>query len=50
MRELGITDEKEFEASLKEEEVYLSGLQCEPLEETTEMEYYTRLIHYYDIE
>ncbi|KAK0477167.1 hypothetical protein EDD18DRAFT_1312804 [Armillaria luteobubalina] len=50
MLELGITDEKEFEVSLKEEEAYLSGLQCEPLEKTVKMEYYMRLVHYYDIE
>ncbi|PBK84535.1 hypothetical protein ARMGADRAFT_1037030 [Armillaria gallica] len=47
---LGMTDEKEFEAWLKEEEAYLSGLRCELLEETIEMEYYMRLVHYYDIE
>ncbi|KAK0441211.1 uncharacterized protein EV420DRAFT_1769035 [Desarmillaria tabescens] len=50
MQELGVTDEKEFEAWLSEEEAYLSGLQREPPEETIEMEYYTRLIHYYDVE
>ncbi len=50
MRELGVADEKGFEAWLKEEEMYLSGLQHEPPEETLEMEYFTRLVHYYDIE
>ncbi|KAK0457967.1 uncharacterized protein EV420DRAFT_1270846 [Desarmillaria tabescens] len=50
MQELGVTDEKEFEAWLSEEEAYLSGLQRELPEETIEMEYYTRLIHYYDVE
>ncbi len=50
MRELGITVEKEFKAWLREEETYLSNLQHEPPEETIEMEYYTRLVHDYDIE
>ncbi len=50
MRELGITDEKEFEMWLREKETYLSNLQCEPPEETIEMEYYARLVYYYDIE
>ncbi|KAK0479370.1 hypothetical protein EDD18DRAFT_1312467 [Armillaria luteobubalina] len=47
MLELSITDEKEFEVWLEEEEAYLSGLQHELLEETVEMEYYTRLIEGY---
>ncbi|KAK0209944.1 hypothetical protein IW262DRAFT_1450714 [Armillaria fumosa] len=50
MRELGVADEKEFEAWLREEEVYLSNLRHEPPEETIEMEYFSRLVHYYDIE
>ncbi|KAK0489884.1 hypothetical protein EDD18DRAFT_1311113 [Armillaria luteobubalina] len=50
MRELGVTDEKEFEAWLQEEEDYLSNLQYEPPEETIEMEYFARLVHYYDVE
>ncbi|KAK0228965.1 hypothetical protein IW262DRAFT_1293645 [Armillaria fumosa] len=50
MQELGINDEKVFEVWLREEETYLSNLQCEPLEEMVEMEYYARLVHYYDIE
>ncbi|KAK0477652.1 hypothetical protein IW261DRAFT_1551930 [Armillaria novae-zelandiae] len=41
MCELGIEDEKEFDLWLKE--VYLSGLQREPPEETVEMEYFSRL-------
>ncbi|KAK0435510.1 hypothetical protein EV421DRAFT_1908585 [Armillaria borealis] len=50
MWELGITNEKEFKAWLQEKEVYLSDLQHEPPEETIEIEYYARLVHYYDIE
>ncbi|KAK0499109.1 hypothetical protein EDD18DRAFT_1308436 [Armillaria luteobubalina] len=44
MRELGVEDENEFNLWLKEEEVYLSGLQREPPEETVEMEYFSRLL------
>lgn len=50
MWELGIANENEFEAWLWEEEVYLTNLWHEPPKETTEMEYYARLVHYYDIE
>ncbi|KAK0235419.1 hypothetical protein EDD85DRAFT_922540 [Armillaria nabsnona] len=50
MWELGVADEKEFEAWLREEEVYLTNLWHEPPKKTTEMEYYARLVHYYDIE
>ncbi|KAK0493708.1 hypothetical protein EDD18DRAFT_1310535 [Armillaria luteobubalina] len=50
MWELGVTNEKEFKAWLQEEEDYLSNLQYELPKETIEMEYFARLVHYYDVE
>ncbi|EIW78051.1 hypothetical protein CONPUDRAFT_61867, partial [Coniophora puteana RWD-64-598 SS2] len=43
MQELGVKDENVFEEWLKEERVYLKGLQKEPENETLEMEYWERL-------
>ncbi|KAK0496146.1 hypothetical protein EDD18DRAFT_1309780 [Armillaria luteobubalina] len=50
MRDLGVAHEKEFDSWLKEEATYLSGLQREPPEETVEMEYFARLVHYYALD
>ncbi|KAK0185560.1 hypothetical protein F5146DRAFT_1105686 [Armillaria mellea] len=50
MQELGVTDEKEFEAWLREEEVYLSNLQCEPPNDTHKMEMSQELERVQDLE
>ncbi|KAK0503746.1 hypothetical protein EDD18DRAFT_1305633 [Armillaria luteobubalina] len=50
MHDLGVANKKEFDSWLKEEVTYLSGLQREPPEETVEMEYFARLVHYYALE
>ncbi|KAK0493117.1 hypothetical protein EDD18DRAFT_1310711 [Armillaria luteobubalina] len=50
MHDLGVANEKEFDSWLKEEVTYLSGLQQEAPEETVEMEYFARLVHYYALE
>lgn len=44
MEELDIPNVEVFDQWLVEERVYLQGLTKEPLEETPQMEYYTKLI------
>jgi len=44
MKDLGVADRKELELWRTEEQEYLKGLSKEPISETTEMEYYQRLV------
>lgn len=48
--DLGITGDTIFEEWLAEERVYLEGLKKEPPVETTQMEYYQRLINLWNSE
>lgn len=50
MSDMGIPSTETFHQWLKDEQVYLSGLKKEPLEETLQMEYYKKLVKLGDSE
>jgi hypothetical protein len=50
LEKLGATDAMAVEGWLCEEGAYLRGLSKEPLQETSEMEYYTTLVKFRDSE
>jgi hypothetical protein len=50
MRSLDVSTCNVFETWLKNEKEYLRSMRKEPIEETLEMEYYEKLVQYYDSE
>lgn len=50
MEAQGISDPSVFNIWLEEERLYLEGLKREPVQDTLEMDYYRRLMSFYDYE
>jgi hypothetical protein len=50
MRSLDVSTRNVFETWLENEKEYLRSMRKEPIEETLEMEYYEKLVQYYDSE
>jgi hypothetical protein len=50
MLDMGISDVSVFKQWLDKERVYLEGLKMEPVAETLQMEYYQKLINFWDSE